>query len=290
MGRRPELKSVEKSKGIPTVLEISRCDLFAFSIHRYTLSEHHSLGKRNAPCLGLPLRIRPSSQIATRHLAAPAMQSALYPDHGALGTGCCERVDVAAAVEGVDCARTTGQSVLDLLILRVLALALALGFGLAVELSGVEDEHGRVAGAEERKKERILLGPRVALAPLLLPRLGICVLSQAFRQATISSYLALLRNCDLSDPRQTLHSLIISALQLSHEQVFLSFECGRHSCGLGRRGRASLQTSGSNFCGSRTGSICRRGQPPARRVCRHVSRGAEFANDTCMGHVCKRVV
>jgi hypothetical protein len=42
VGRRPELKSDEKSKGIPIVLEISRCDFFYFSIHRSTLSEHHS--------------------------------------------------------------------------------------------------------------------------------------------------------------------------------------------------------------------------------------------------------
>jgi len=43
VGRRPELKSDEKSKGIPIVLEISRCDFFAFFIYRYTLSEHHSM-------------------------------------------------------------------------------------------------------------------------------------------------------------------------------------------------------------------------------------------------------
>jgi hypothetical protein len=43
VGRRPELKSDEKSKDIPIVLEIPRCAIFAFFMHRYTLSEHHSM-------------------------------------------------------------------------------------------------------------------------------------------------------------------------------------------------------------------------------------------------------
>jgi hypothetical protein len=32
VGRRPELKSDEKSKGIPTLLEISRCEFLAFHL------------------------------------------------------------------------------------------------------------------------------------------------------------------------------------------------------------------------------------------------------------------
>ena len=42
VGRRPELKSDEKSKGIPIVVEISGTILCYFFEHVYTLSEHQS--------------------------------------------------------------------------------------------------------------------------------------------------------------------------------------------------------------------------------------------------------
>ena len=58
MGRGPELKSDEKSKGIPMIVEIWHEVFEYFSVHVYTFSEHQSVarnrkpGLSNAPRLG----------------------------------------------------------------------------------------------------------------------------------------------------------------------------------------------------------------------------------------------